>query len=338
MDEAGKLRAIHAISRIKSMGSTNLSGGWFRGAEHVAAFMNGGARTRNHVVLLSDGHANEGILDPEVLSRHADELRQRGLLTSTVGIGDGYSPVQLRALAEHGGGRMHDDERPQEIVEIVLAELEQVSATVAENVRVDVTLPAGDEAEVLGDYPTLRENGRLVSAIGSMIASGTRSMALRLRIPAAETGTAIEFIASVRWREPGADEDRASAPVAVALALTVGARAATGRRDPLVSVVVARLWQSWVMLRVGPLNREARAFLDREIKPFREYARELPEGAELLQQLEEVRRYMDHTWDERGLKEVELAHYKRSRGEADLRQACRPDWSAFVGRKPGSSS
>jgi hypothetical protein len=110
-----------------------------------------------------------------------------------------------------------------------------------------------------------------------------------------------------------------------------------------VSVAVARLWQSWVMLRVGPLNREGRfdeacAFLDREIKLFREYARELPEGAELLQQLEEVRRSMDHTWDERGLKEVELAHYKRSRGEADLRQACRPDWSAFVGRKPGSSS
>jgi Ca-activated chloride channel family protein len=323
------------------MGSTNLSGGWFRGAEHVAAFMNGGARTRNHVVLLSDGHANEGILDPEVLSRHADELRQRGLLTSTVGIGDGYSPVQLRALAEHGGGRMHDAERPQEIVEIVLAELEQMSATVAEDVRVDVTLPAGVEAEVLGDYPTLRENGRLVSALGSMIASGTRSLLLRLRIPAAETS--IEFTASVRWREPGADEDRASAPVTVALAITAGARAAQERRDPLVSVAVARLWQSWVMLRVGPLNREGRfdeacAFLDREIELFREYARELPEGAELLQQLEEVRRYMDHTWDERGLKEVELAHYKRSRGEADLRQVCRADWSEFVGRKPGSSS
>ena len=61
--------------------------------------------TQNRVIVLSDGHANRGLVEPGELGHHAAELRKRGLYTSTVGIGDNYSPVQLDAIAEHGGGR-----------------------------------------------------------------------------------------------------------------------------------------------------------------------------------------------------------------------------------------
>ncbi len=104
MDQAGKDRADAMLSGVHSGGMTCLSGGWLRGAETVARLREGGGGRRNQVILLSDGHANEGILDPGELAHHAAELRKRGIYTSCVGIGDGYSPEQLAVLSEHGGG------------------------------------------------------------------------------------------------------------------------------------------------------------------------------------------------------------------------------------------
>ena len=96
----------------------------------------------NHVILLSDGPANRGILDPEILSNYASEMRDRGLYCSTVGIGDNYSMTQLQALAEAGGVRMHDAEHAHEIAEVVLAELWEVRKTHPQNIKVII---AGDD-------------------------------------------------------------------------------------------------------------------------------------------------------------------------------------------------
>ena len=40
------------------------------------------------------------ILEPDVLATHAGEMRDRGIYTTTVGIGDNYSITQLQVLAE----------------------------------------------------------------------------------------------------------------------------------------------------------------------------------------------------------------------------------------------
>ena len=82
-----------------------------------------------HVVLLSDGHANEGIVDPSSLRSHADEMASRGVTTSAVGVGNGYSPLQLEALSEGGLGRLHDAGTPDEMIETILGELGEVDAT-----------------------------------------------------------------------------------------------------------------------------------------------------------------------------------------------------------------
>jgi hypothetical protein len=70
-----------------------------------------------------------------MLAKHASELRKRGIVTSTVGVGHNYSPTQLQAIAEAGGGRMHDAEEPGDIAQIVMAELNDTLSTVVDHLE-----------------------------------------------------------------------------------------------------------------------------------------------------------------------------------------------------------
>jgi Ca-activated chloride channel family protein len=98
-----------ALHGVDPGGSTYLSGGWVAGCQQLAeAAPVAGADSRatriRRVILLTDGLANVGILDPGVLGRHAGELRRRGIATTTVGVGQDFDEGLLSAMAEAGGG------------------------------------------------------------------------------------------------------------------------------------------------------------------------------------------------------------------------------------------
>jgi Ca-activated chloride channel homolog len=66
--EARRL-AIETLAQVGPRGSTNLAEGWLRGAEQVASHLS--AEGVNRVLLLTDGLANVGIIDPGQLAAHA---------------------------------------------------------------------------------------------------------------------------------------------------------------------------------------------------------------------------------------------------------------------------
>ena len=120
MTASGKREAILKIAELHSRGGTAMAAGWFEGGRCAADVIDRTDFNTGHIVLLSDGHANQGMTDPRELMQHATELASRGITTSTVGIGDNYSPLQLDALAEGGQGRLHDAEGGHEIVEVIM--------------------------------------------------------------------------------------------------------------------------------------------------------------------------------------------------------------------------
>lgn len=94
--------------RIESIvvgGTTNLSGGMIEGAQHVRKGKVDG--TVNRVILLSDGHANEGITDREKLLAIAKEYRSSGVGITTMGVGDGFDEELMEGIAEQGGGNFY---------------------------------------------------------------------------------------------------------------------------------------------------------------------------------------------------------------------------------------
>lgn len=342
MDDAGRRIALHTLGELVAEGTTNLSGGWLHGAKCVAARMDESKATQNRVVLLSDGFANRGITDTVELRTHAEQLRRRSLFTSTVGIGNGYNPQQLQTLAEYGGGRLHDAERPEEIIEVVLGELAEARATAADDLSLTLAWPRTLSPQLLGVYPTspteLHPPGHeaLDVTLGTMTSGSDRTAVFRLTdLPGGPAGGTLGLSARIRWREPGGDDLRRSGPVEAILSWASGKENQAQTKDTELALVGVRAWQAWVVQQLVDLNRDARydeaaTVLEREIRELRRYCRDVPGSEPLLRQLDATRRRIRSKWSDRTRKEMRLSTYKMLRSETDHRSNTRTGWDTLL--------
>ena len=88
------------IDAISAGGSTNLSGGWLKGIEEVGRATGEGIR---RVLLLTDGHANSGVVDPAALVGIAAGTKSQ-CSTTTIGFGEGFDEDLLTSIADSSGG------------------------------------------------------------------------------------------------------------------------------------------------------------------------------------------------------------------------------------------
>ncbi len=142
----------HALNQVRSGGSTNLSGGWLKGCECVARRQS--AEKVNRTLLLTDGLANVGITRDHELFMHASEIFNRGVATSTFGIGSGYNEHLLEGMANHGGGNYYFIESADQIPGLLMEEFQTLAAVTIRNVVLEVNLPDGVKIELFGDWKT----------------------------------------------------------------------------------------------------------------------------------------------------------------------------------------
>jgi Ca-activated chloride channel homolog len=163
------------IAAIETGGMTNLSGGWLAAADAVLAAHADGLDSR--IVVLTDGHANQGLLEPAAFAGVADGLRAKGVTTTTVGIGAEYDNTVLSAIAAHGGGNEHHVDGADEIGPILAAELDELLGLYAQNVTLRFAPAAGTSGHVLNGYPTQAEKGSSFAVFcGDMVSSDERSV------------------------------------------------------------------------------------------------------------------------------------------------------------------
>ena len=90
-----------AIAAVRRGGRTDLSAGYLRGLQEARRVAGPAGAT---VLLISDGHANAGIVDSDRLGTVATSAHRHGVTTSTLGFGLGYDERLLAALARGGQG------------------------------------------------------------------------------------------------------------------------------------------------------------------------------------------------------------------------------------------
>jgi Ca-activated chloride channel family protein len=98
------------------------------------------------VLLLSDGHANEGIVEQGQLSKLALDAFQDGIQTSSFGLGSDYDGPLMSAIAADGAGGYYYLRDSEQIAPALTAELDKRLDPVATAVEVRVRFKKGRRA------------------------------------------------------------------------------------------------------------------------------------------------------------------------------------------------
>ena len=122
------------------------------------------------MMLLTDGLANRGVVEPDELVATAKRLRSEGVATSTFGVGADFDEDLLSRIATEGGGHFYFIEKAQQIPDFFASELGETLEVVARDAVFEVACDPGVEAVVLNGFPAEQVDGRLRVQLGNLIA------------------------------------------------------------------------------------------------------------------------------------------------------------------------
>jgi len=264
--------ATRRIQRLEARGTTDLAGGWLSGCREIAEYLDGEQIAR--CLLLTDGLANRGITDHHALAMHAHELRARGIVTSTFGIGADFDEVLLARVAEAGGGTFRLVKDAEEIPGLLREELQEGLDVVAAQAELTIVAPRSVQISSLNDFPLrTRADGATCIQLGDLVSGQTLAPLIRLEFPAGERGARADIRIGLDDREHVC----VTGPVILAFEYAGHSANDTQPRDRSVDCKVARLHAARTRRQALSLNRDgdfrgAERAIAACVRRIREYA------------------------------------------------------------------
>jgi Ca-activated chloride channel family protein len=205
-------RWLATVAGIGVGGGTNMASGLDVAHSIVAGARQPGRMSR--VILLSDGHANEGDASFDGLRARAARAVADEYVLSSVGVGQGFDEALMTALADAGTGNFYYVRDGAELGEVFAGEFDSARETVASALRVEIELASGVELREAAGYP-IEQRGRTASfRPGNLFAGQERRIWLSLRAPTHALGDVPIGTFRLSYRDPHAP--LSSAPRVVA--------------------------------------------------------------------------------------------------------------------------
>jgi Ca-activated chloride channel family protein len=167
-----------SIARISSGSSTNLMAGWLLGRDEL---LKANQDCDKKILLLTDGHLNEGIIEPEkVEALTRSGFSKDAIRTSCLGFGDDYNEVALATMSSVGNGQLHDADSPEKFPVILADELDGLQKITVQNVRLRVEPKLFCHVWMqFSDYPAIKlPDGRVEIAVGDLVSEEERYLVL----------------------------------------------------------------------------------------------------------------------------------------------------------------
>ncbi|MEA5580548.1 VWA domain-containing protein [Nodularia harveyana UHCC-0300] len=177
-----------SIRKVEVGGMTNLSGGWLQSCEYVQAQLD--PQKINRVLLLTDGHANMGIRDPQVLTATSGKKAEEGITTTTLGFAQGFNEDLLIGMARAANGNFYFIQSIDEATEVFSIELDSLRAVVGQNLTVTLELAEGVNLVDTLSLSTVTQNqsGQPVINLGELYEGEDKLLGLSLDISSAPVG------------------------------------------------------------------------------------------------------------------------------------------------------
>ena len=208
-----KREIIRKIKKINPGNMTNLHGGWVEGGVQVSKYLN--SEQLNRIILLSDGLANHGETNPDIIASDVHGLAKQGVSTSTMGVGDDYNEDLLEGMATSGDGNYYYIESPDQLPELFGIEMQGIMGLLGQHITLRIE-PQGDVEvlDVFNDFALTRQGE---FKLPNLVKGNPFKVLFRLQIPAITESTPLCYV-RLAWDEPDQPERQ---KVRVALELPV---------------------------------------------------------------------------------------------------------------------
>jgi Ca-activated chloride channel family protein len=233
--------AFHAaVASVQSRGWTNLHGGWLKGAELMAAVAHANAITQ--ILLLSDGQANKGVTDLDIIAQQCAELAGVGVTTSTYGLGRNFNEDLMVRMANAGQGNSYYGETAEDLMDPFTEEFDLLAALCAKRVHLHLDMHQPVSISVLNKFSQNQHGDHRMSDLAH---DGESWAVIRLTVPKTHAGSgdsAPVELGSVAVSYLDLDGNlQKLAPVAISLPSLLPVAFGAVAEDPLVARRVQEL-------------------------------------------------------------------------------------------------
>jgi len=231
-------KVAKTVAALRDGGSTNLELGYKTALEEAK---NAPTGIETSIILLSDGHANSGEINPQVLGKLATAATEHFISTSTIGIGHSYDENIMSSLADGGNGNHVAAIELAEAIDGLQAEIDGLLQKTMLDVKIKISLGpdfSGKNSNIIAGRRMKKwklGHGRVDSTLGDVASGEQKNVVFDLILdshelaePGVKTGVKVdweytyvltgqkvtdsqtfevELVAAENWVEPVRDED-----------------------------------------------------------------------------------------------------------------------------------
>lgn len=134
-------KVLALIDALQAGGGTDLHAGLVAG--YALAQANYGKERLNRLILISDGGANVGVTDQDLIAKHSADGDKEGIYLVGVGAGPavGYSDALMDTVTDKGRGAYVYLDKPAEAEAMFVDRFDETMEVAARGVQVELTLP-----------------------------------------------------------------------------------------------------------------------------------------------------------------------------------------------------
>ena len=142
------------------------------------------------VILLSDGEANVGLVDPKALAQIAASFTGQSVVLSTIGMGLGFNETLMAALADYGMGHYAYLEHLARLGEILERNMHDARQVFASASGLEIALGDGVTVTDVGGYPIdlTSQPGSARVVTGQLLGGATKHFVVTLSVPTHRVG------------------------------------------------------------------------------------------------------------------------------------------------------
>ena len=179
--EDNRAHLVSAVNSVRAGGGTNLGAGLQAGINMLRTPYRSNNAAR--VILISDGLANKGIIDPESLAGIASSAVESEFAVSTVGVGVDFNEQLMTAIADRGTGNYYYLENPAAFAEVFQKEFYNAQTASITGLKILIPMHSGITLFDAAGYPINVQNGQAVFYPGNLRSGQSRKLYLTLQIP-----------------------------------------------------------------------------------------------------------------------------------------------------------